>query len=218
MVQRSVLGMKLECQAIIRNCDCELFTRNLHCDQQIWNLMMLTKQEKVRLTKLKWGENNLGRVCRKSLKDVYIVCFALSLSEIAAHYIWNSFPLSLSIIPYHSRFFTLSRNFHLDYNSQWLWLFCMLLKLFISFQILSEKRLLSVFIKENLVVFTFPILNWEFIVFKCLVVHLRIGLVCGVRILMIDMEQEADRTEEKVEYKVHISWDEKLKLVSKENW
>ena len=30
MVQRSVLGMKLECQAIIRNCDCELFTRDLH--------------------------------------------------------------------------------------------------------------------------------------------------------------------------------------------
>ena len=188
MVQQSVLGMRLECQAIIRNCDCELFTRDLHCDPQIWNHMMLTRREKVRRKKLKWGQNSLGRVCWKSLKDVYIVCFALSLSETAAHYVWNSFPLSLSIIPYHSRFFSLSRNFHLDYNSQWLWLFCMLLKLFISFQILSEKRLLSVFIKENLAVFTFPILNWEFIVFKCLVVYLRIGLVCGVRILMIDIE------------------------------
>ena len=188
MVQQSVLGMRLECQAIIRNCDCELFTRDLHCNPQIWNHMMLTRREKVRRKKMKWGQNSLGRVCWKSLKDVYIVCFALSLSETAAHYVWNSFPLSLSIIPYHSRFFTLSRNFHLDYNSQWLWLFCMLLKLFISFQILSEKRLLSVFIKENLVVFTFPILNWEFIVFKCLVVYLRIGLVSGVRILMIDME------------------------------
>ena len=188
MVQRSVLGMKLECKAVISNCDCELFTRNLHCDPQIWNHMMLTRREKGRLKKLKWGQNNLGRVRWKSLKDVYIVCFALSLSETAAHYVWNSFPLSLSIIPYHSRFFSLSRNFHLDYNSQWLWLFCMLLKLFISFQILSEKRLLSVLIKENLVVFTFPILNREFIVFKCLVVYLRIGLVSGVRILMIDME------------------------------
>lgn len=188
MVQQSVLGMKLECQAIIRNCDCELFTRNLHCDPQLWNHMMLTRREKVRLKKLKWGQNNLGRVCWKSLKDVYIVCFAHSLSETDAYYVSNSFPLSLSIIPYHSRFLSLSCNFHLDYNSQWLWLFCMLLKLFISFQILSEKRLLSVFIKENLVVFTFPILNWEFIVFKCLVVYLRIGLVSGVRILMIDME------------------------------
>ena len=188
MVQQSVLGMRLECQAIIRNCDCELFTRDLHCDPQIWNHMMLTRREKVRRKKLKWGQNSLGRVCWKSLKDVYINCFALSLSETNAYYVWNSFPLSLSIIPYHSRFFSLSRNFHLDYNSQWLWLFCMLLKLFISFQILSEKRLLSVFIKDNLVVFTFPILNWEFIVFKCLVVYLRIGLVCGVRILMIDIE------------------------------
>ena len=140
MVQRSVLGMKLECKAVISNCDCELFTRNLHCDPQLWNHMMLTRREKVRRKKLKWGQNSLGRVCWKSLKDVYIVCIALSPSETDAYYVSNSFPLSLSIIHYHSRFLSLSRNFHLDYNSQWLWLFCMLLKLFISFQILSEKR------------------------------------------------------------------------------
>ena len=41
MVERSVLGMKLQCKAVISNCDCELFTRNLHCDAQISNNMML---------------------------------------------------------------------------------------------------------------------------------------------------------------------------------
>ena len=35
---------------------------------------------------------------------------------------------------------TISHNFQVDYNSQWLWLFAMLLKLLISFHILSEKE------------------------------------------------------------------------------
>ena len=60
LVQRSVLRMKLECQAVIRNCDCELFTRNLHCDSQIWNHMMLARWEKVTLKKLKWGQKKSG--------------------------------------------------------------------------------------------------------------------------------------------------------------
>ena len=128
MVQRSVLGMKLECQAIIRNCDSELFTRYLQkrSDSKSWNGDKIIWESFV---------ENLWKMCT----------LFVSLSETDAYYVWNSFPLSLSIIPYHSKFFSLSRNFHLDYNSQWLWLFCMLLKLFISFQILSEKKVVKCF-------------------------------------------------------------------------
>ena len=87
-----------------------------------------------------------------------------------------------------------------DYNSQWLWLFAMLAKLLISFHILSGKRGLLLFNGTLwLIIATFPILDWEFVIFKCLVIHLGIWLVSRIRILVVERTLEREEYEREKE-------------------